>query len=233
MKRNESGMILLEAVFCMIIVVIVMLMILGLGFAVYQHAVVEIVANETAEEVSKTYKLRNSPSSSDVNDFDVTTPSMYRYVFSEKKYTSKAISRAKQFAEERIGLTNLAEKKNDMNISVEVIRDSVGRRHYQITVSQKYGFLAGKLLQSIGLWEEKTISCTAYSAGVDVSHHVNAINNYKYIVNEFKEHSKFVDTVDTVYSLLHTVFEKDDDKQLDEINSGNKSESEDPSSGRF
>ena len=107
MKRNESGMILLEAVFCMIIVIIVMLMILGLGFAVYQHAVVEIVANETAEEVSKTYKLRNSPSSSDINDIDVTTPSMYRYVFSEKKYTSKAVSRAKQFAEERIGLTNL------------------------------------------------------------------------------------------------------------------------------
>ena len=233
MKRNESGMILLEAVFCMIIVVIVMLMILGLGFAVYQHAVVEIVANETAEEVSKTYKLRNSPSSSDINDIDVTTPSMYRYVFSEKKYTSKAVSRAKQFAEERIGLTNLAEKKNDMNISVEVIKDSVGRRHYKVTVSQKYGFLAGKLLQSIGLWEEKTISCTVYSVGVDISHHENAIRNYQYIVSELKEHSKFIDSVDAIYSLIHNVAEVDDDKQLEEINPENTSDSEEPSSGRF
>lgn len=226
MKKNESGMILLEAVFCMIITVIVMLIMLGLGFAAYQHAAVEIVANDTAEEISKTYKLRNSPSSSEIKDIDVTTPSMFRYVFSEKKYTSKAVSRAKQFAEERIGLTNLAEKKNDMNISVEVIKDSVGRRHYKVTVSQKYGFLAGKLLQSIGLWEEKTISCTVYSAGVDVSHHVNAIKNYKYIVNEFKEHSKFVDTVDTVYSIIHTALDKDDDKQLEEINS-----SKEPSAG--
>ena len=56
-KKNESGEIMLEAVFCIIVTLFVVMFLLGIGFVLYQHTVVSIVNNEVAEEISHTYKL--------------------------------------------------------------------------------------------------------------------------------------------------------------------------------
>lgn len=55
--KNESGTVMLEGVFGVFVSIIVMAFLLSFGFYLYQQTMVDIVANEVAEEVVMTYKF--------------------------------------------------------------------------------------------------------------------------------------------------------------------------------
>ena len=142
---------MLEAVFCIIVTLFVVMFLLGIGFVLYQHTVVSIVNNEVAEEISHTYKLVNVGDSSNVSSKDVMASNgsdgiiKYRYYFSGNVFKNKAEELAKQIYNERIGYTSLASREDSIIVDVKMVKDDVGRRHYVVTSRQKYGFLFGGL----------------------------------------------------------------------------------------
>ena len=79
--KDERGAVLLESTYCILISIIVLMFMVSFGFFLYQNTVVTIVANEAAEEVSQTYKLRNVADSSSISSSDISGIGKYRYLF--------------------------------------------------------------------------------------------------------------------------------------------------------
>ena len=64
--KNERGTVMLEGVFGVMVSIIVMAFLLSFGFYLYQQTMVDIVANEIAEEVVMTYKFRDVDDCSEI-----------------------------------------------------------------------------------------------------------------------------------------------------------------------
>lgn len=173
--KSERGAVMLEATWCVVLVMFVFLFLISLGFLLYQQSLVHIVANEAAAELSQTYKYRNAADSSTVKVSDVKTVGIYRYLLNGKKFLRSNEQKLESIAESRLALTSLAEERGDLSVIVERIPDDLGRYHLKIKVSQRYGFLLGDFLTLIGLDEYHTLSSTVYVAGTDILFYMNSI----------------------------------------------------------
>ncbi len=205
--KNESGAIVLEATYCILISIIVLMLMMSYGFFLYQKTMVTIVANEVAEEIAQTYKLKNVSDSSMLTSSDISGIGKYRYFFFESRFQSKNEAKAYSFVDMRLSKTALAEKKGNLRIDIETIIDDIGRRHYKVTIKQKYEFLMGKMLNIIGQEDVQELEATAYVESVDVLNYINTVKFTKYGINKMKDNVKMLKVVDSVISLLHSIFD--------------------------
>lgn len=182
-KNNESGMIMLEGTFCILICLLVTLLLMSLGFYLYQRVMVTVVTNEVAATVAETYKLPNVENSANITLSDVQHTGLFRYLFNGKRYVKANENKATRYANARITKTSLAAIKRGPTVSISAINDDVGRYHYKVVVSQNYTFLFGELLKMIGIDTTQDISSTSYVRGVDILHYVNAVRTVKYFTS--------------------------------------------------
>lgn len=207
MIKDEGGAVMLESTYCILVAILVLMFMVSFGFFLYQNAVVTIVANELAEEVSQTYKLRNVVDSSSLTASDISGIGKYRYLFFADSFNSKNEAKLKNLANIRLSKTSLAKKDGSITVNVETIVDDIGRRHYEVSVTQKYSFLLGDLLSFIGQKDTQTISRTIYVESSDVLSYVNTVKTTNYGLNELKDHSSVLGLVDSAISLLQSIFD--------------------------
>lgn len=207
--KDERGAVMLESTYCILISIFVLMFMLSFGFFLYQKATVTIVANEIAEEVSQTYKLRNVTDSSSILPEDISGIGKYRYLFFSDDFNSKNEIKAITLANVRLTKTALAEEEGNLSVNVETVVDDIGRRHYEVTLKQKYSFLLGDLLSIIGQQDTQTIEKTVYVESVDVLNYVNTVKFTKYGLNKAKEadFTGILKFVDSAISLLHSIFD--------------------------
>ena len=205
--RKERGSVMLESTYCILISVIVLMFIMSFGFFLYQHTVVTIVANEVAEEVAQTYKLRNVTDSSTVTSSDISDIGKYRYLFFSDSFNTKNEAKITTLANVRLTKTSLNEMDGRININVETVVDDIGRRHYEVTVSQRYTFLLGELLAFIGQSDSQIIERTSYVESPDVLNYVNTVKATQYGMDELSENVGFLGVIDSAISLLHSIFD--------------------------
>lgn len=182
-KNCESGMIILEGTFCILICLLVTLLLMSLGFYLYQRVMVTVVTNEVATTVAETYKLTDAEDSAHVTIEHARKTRLFRYLFNGKGYVKANESKARQYANARLTKTSLAVIERAPTVSVSAIHDDVGRYHYKVVVSQKYTFLLGELLKLIGIDTTQDISSTSYVRGADILHYVNAVRTVKYFTS--------------------------------------------------
>lgn len=173
--KSERGAVMLEATWCVVLVMFVFLMLISLGFLLYQQNLIHVVANDAAAELSQTYKYCNVSDASVIKASDVSSVGKYRYLLHSKKLLRSNEQKLETLAESRLDKTSLAKKQGDLSVTVERIPDDIGRYHLKITVSQRYGFLLGDFLTLIGLDEYLTLSSTVYVAGTDMLYYMNSI----------------------------------------------------------
>lgn len=205
--KDECGTVMLESTYCILISIIVLMFMLSFGFFLYQNAVVTIITNEVAEEVSQTYKLRNVADSSTVTSSDISGIGKYRYLFFADSFNSKNEAKIKNLANVRLSKTSLAQEEGNISVNVETIVDDIGRRHYEVTVTQKYSFLLGDLLSFIGQSDVETLSSTVYVESSDVLSYTNTVKTTNYGLNEMKDHSELLGLIDSAISFLHSIFD--------------------------
>lgn len=182
--KDESGAIMLEATYCVILTMFVFLFMISFGFVLYQNCLVHIVANEAAAELSQTYKYREVSDSSAVSAEAVGSVGMYRFMFGNAgKLQQKNEQKLQTIASTRLMQTNLAQERGALRVSVERIPDDLGRYHLEITVSQKYGFLLGDFLALLGLDEAQQIESKVYVAGTDVLFYMNSVRATKNVAS--------------------------------------------------
>lgn len=204
---NERGAIVLESTYCILFAAIMLVFLISFGFLLYQNVVVTVVANEVAEEVSQTYKLRNVTDSSSVSEADVSSVGKYRYLFFADRFESKNETKAKNLANVRLSKTALAEDEGTVQVDVKAVVDDIGRRHYEVTVRQKYSFMLGKLLSFVGQQDVQTLEKTVYVESSDVLHYVNTVKMTQYGINKLKDNSSVLGVFDSAISLLHSIFD--------------------------
>lgn len=205
--RDEHGAVMLESTYCILISIIVFMFMLSFGFFLYQKAMVTIVTNDVAEEVAQTYKLRNVSDSSSVTRSDVSGVGKYRYLFFSLSFNVTNEIKAISLANVRLTQTSLAEEDGILYVDVETVTDDIGRRHYVVTLKQKYSFLLGDLLSFIGQADAQTLEATAYVESVDVLNYVNTVKTTQYGINEIKGNSSLLKLIDSCISLLHSIFD--------------------------
>lgn len=204
--KNERGAVMLESTYCILISVFVLMFLLSFGFLLYQKTLVTIVANDVAEEVSQTYKLRNVADSSSVSLSDISGVGKYRYLFFADSFESRNEAKALTIANARLTKTSLAEAEGSLNVNVETVVDDIGRRHYEVTVTQRYSFLLGDFLSLIGQMDTQTISETVYVESSDVLSYINTVKVTKYGLEALKDNSSVLGLIDSAISLLHSIF---------------------------
>lgn len=206
-QRDEQGSVILESTYCIFISIIVLMFLMSFGFFLYQKSIVTITTNEMAEKISCTYKLREVSDNSNVTSADISGIGKYRYLFFKENFNSKNENKAFTILDARLSKTSLAKKEGNLDVNVETVVDDIGRRHYEITVSQRYAFLLGDLLSFIGQADVQLIEEKAYVASVDVLNYVNTVKLTKYGINKVSENVAFLEMIDSAISLLNSVFD--------------------------
>lgn len=203
--RSEKGAIMIESMFAILASLFVMVFLLSFSFLLYQRTLVSVVANEVAEEMSKTYKLRDVEKSSDITRDDLGTVGKYRYLFFSTSYESKNTMKAYSLANAHLTQASLAKEDGRLHVEVKTVSDDIGRRHYEVKISQKYSYLLGGVLEMVGLKDAKQLSATAYTEGSDVLHYVNSIKFAKFGIGQIKENVKSVEFLDTCLSFIKSI----------------------------
>lgn len=175
-RKGEQGAIMIEATWCVLLVMLVYLFMLSFGFLLYQRVMVQVAANEIAEEVAQTYKLKKVEDSGSITVNDIGRVGKYRFLLFKDSFETANEAKAKTLTASRLTQTSFATEEGALSVDVERITDDVGRYHLEVTVSQRYGFLLGDFLEFVGQGDVQNLESTVYVAGTDVLHYVNAIH---------------------------------------------------------
>ncbi len=198
-KGRERGYLMLEATFCYVVCMIVIVLLLSVGFFLYQLVLVQVVTSEVAQEVAQNYKLRYVEDSSEVTEQDVITVGKYRYTLFQSSFDEEKQASVEKYAISRLGKTSLSIADSSPTVTIETVKDDIGRRHYTVTVSQPYTFLFGNILEMIGLKGSMELSGTACVQGTDMLNYINTIKLYRYLADgpifDDMTGTKLVDTV--------------------------------------
>lgn len=206
--KNEKGAVMLESTYCILISIIIIMFFQSFGFFLYQKTIVGIVANDIAEEIAQTYKLRNVEDDGVVLATDISGIGKYRYFLFSNSFNSKNEFKGRNIGDIRLSKTSLAKKVGNISVDVETVVDDIGRRHYEVTIKQQYAFLMGDLLELVGLEGIQTLEEKVYVESVDVLNYVNTVRTTKYGIDELKEHSTTLELIDNVISLLQAIFDE-------------------------
>lgn len=203
--KDTRGAVVLESTYCMVIAILMLFFLLSYGFFLYQRTMVYVAANEIAEEVAQTYKLRDVDDASSVTADDVAGVGNYRYSLLYFDFKSKNVSKGKNLAGTRLLQSSLAQDSGGLNVEVKTVRDGLFRQHYEITVSKRYSLLLGKMLSVIQQEDVQTMSTTVYVEGVDVLSYANTIRLQKFAANEVKETFTLANIVNNALSVLSSL----------------------------
>lgn len=204
--KNERGAVILESTYCILLAIFVLFFFLSFGFFLYQKTAVGIIANEVAEEAIVTYKLRNVADSESVSSTDVAGIGKYRYLLFGGNFERKSESKAKTLADTRLTQTEMAKDKGGLSVSVTPVVDDIGRRHYEVTVRNKYSFLLGDLLSIVGQKEVQTVEATVYVESYDVLNYVNTVKFTQYGISKITDEFALLGLIDSAIGILSNLF---------------------------
>lgn len=204
--KEEKGAIILESTYCILISTIVMFFLMSLSFYLYDQTLITIVANQTASEVAQTYKLRYVEDSSDLTAQDISGVGKYRYLFFNDSFETANRNKARSITNMRLADSSFAEEDGWADVTIETVKDDVGRRHYQVVVRQESHFLLGGLLSAFGINNINTLEATSYATSVDALSYVNTVKLTKYGCGKLSDNA-FVGMFDSAIQLLHSIFD--------------------------
>ena len=206
LSDEEGGALIIEATYCLFAAVLVMMILLSFGFYIYEKCLVQTIADEAAEEAAQTYKYGDLvDDSEDVITADIVSEiKMYRYIFSSTKLTYSAESKALNSAAVHITKTSFG-GNSGVTVEVEPVTESIGRIHYEVTVTHQYSFMLADMLSAMGMEDALVISSTAYSESFDAMNYVSSVKAVKYISDKIVDSSTALKLVNQVLSLVTTV----------------------------
>ena len=203
--QKTDGALMIEGVFGILACVLVLTFLLSFGFYLYQKTIFRIMTSEIAEEITQTYKYRNTKDATSVTKDDVTGIGKYRYLLNAGAFKASAEAKSRQLAVRRLTKTSLANEKGNVSLQIERVGDDVGRFHIELTVKQKYGFMLGDILKVIKLKGQDTLSATVYIQGTDMLFYVNTVKLANYGLGKMGD-SPLLGVVNSVIKLMQSVY---------------------------
>ncbi len=166
---DESGTMMIEATYCMVAVLFVLIFIMGFGFIYYQTVMFNIACNQCAEEVIQTYKLETVTHNYEVTQKAVEDVGKYRYFLGNIQKASK--THLNTLVNERLAATSFALDGGDATVDIKPFIDDIGRRHYAVTITKPYkylfhNFFSGGVIKALDI--NSNLETTVYVEGADM-----------------------------------------------------------------
>lgn len=176
-KNNRGGEITLETMLVMIPTIFVLVFLLGLGFLLYQHWDVQIVADDVATKIAGTYGTLSAENSTGaITEEQYNDISLYRYrTGTESTYRLENKARAKTYLTNRLRVTSYSSAISEPTVDYNVgVNDSFARRHMEIKISATYRVPFSEGLELMGIDGERTYSGTSAAECIDMLDYINA-----------------------------------------------------------
>lgn len=222
LKKAEEGMATLEAVLLLTFTLFILLMFLGFGFIYYQYWVVAHTANDTATRIGQNYAYCTNDLVSGYITEDM------RQVLSPFRYASDTIKtvnqgRAIDYAKASLRKSSLAIETREPVVDIKIVRDSLARRHVEVTIDAEYRLLFGYALDFFGFDGTPEYKYTAYAQIVDLQDYIQTVGTVKDVtgiidsklpigdINKIMEDAK--SGIDSHYEHLYKKYKREVDAQ--------------------
>ncbi len=198
--QREDGAMMLDGMIAMLVTILVMVFLMSLGFLFYQQWIVSNVANDTASRVAQSYAYPNTDPVIGYIDVELMDHvSLFRYMGDDLE--TENAEKAENYAAWALQLSSLAYPVSPPQIDVQVLSDSLARRHIEVTVQAEYKIPLGGALKYFGLSDTFTYEATGYGVCMDLLDYIHTVDTVK-TLSEDTISSKFLGTVDSFLSML-------------------------------
>ncbi len=178
LDKNENGEVMLEGMLVMIITMFMLIWILAVGFIYYQRYITNIVVNDAAVKIASTY---NNPTSDIVMGYVTTEELQNRDLYRNFSFSSKLKDvneeRAKAYILYMLDNTNFKGVVKDTDVKLELVSDSMMRKHIKITLNCSYNTPFGFALSYFGMDSVSKYSVSSCAESVDYSEYIATVNS--------------------------------------------------------
>ena len=207
---KEDGAVMLEGVVVMVFTTIMLIWVLSLGFVYYQRYTTTVVTNDAAVKVASTYC---NPTSDIIMGFvtteDLSERDVYRGFTSETFALRRANeNRAEAYVKYRLDKTNLNGAIQRVDVKLELVKDSLLRKHVKVTTTCTYNTPFGFALDFLGMDGTLTYTstacadCTDYADYISTVGFINSLGTGSYLGSE-KFFQGFVKMVNSIIKAVN------------------------------
>jgi hypothetical protein len=195
--KDTGGEIMIESVLVYIPTLFVIVFLVALGLIYYQQWNVQFVADAVAENVAMSYGYDSLDGTSMVlEEADITGRRTYRYSLGKNKTVKLAKQLGENYGSRLFRLTNLAKaKENSEIVTVDIVPDSLGRRHVEVSVEGTYQMLFSEGLRVFGFGEQYHYEAVSVADCIDPSALGSTILFTKRGVNIIANDSKILKSI--------------------------------------
>lgn len=142
LHKEKSGNLVIEASFVLTFTLVMIVVLINLGFILYEQTLIDATAQETATEIANVYSsLCRDPEIGFVNDSNFYKTNLYRYVtnFFSSSQDNKAIQKGKWFALYKIKKGNLIkDEPKDIVVDIQKRPGTLLVNQVVVTITSEY-----------------------------------------------------------------------------------------------
>ena len=176
-KMNENkGEVMLESILVLIPTLFVMIFLLSLGFLLYQKWNVQFVADDIASKVAVSFEYIEEETPEAVVELEQAQKVyLYKYLFNMSDYENVNKQKATKYGSQLFRITGYGDGVGDEVIELELIEDSLARRHISVTVTGTYRIPFSEGLEIFGMEGTRTFTAVSYAECADISDYKNTV----------------------------------------------------------
>ncbi|MCQ2534502.1 MAG: hypothetical protein MJ172_08055 [Clostridia bacterium] len=197
--ENNRGEIMLEAMIIFPTIVIILFFIIALFSIYYQHWNYNIIAEEIAMRVAQTYKYTGADVlEGSVQLEEIANLSPYRYWFYQDDFSGAAQRKANTIAK---GRSNMLFGGENISVKTNVVKDTMGRRHVEVTFTAKYSVPFGGMFELLGIGKFTECKVVTYADCYDATNYLNTVDFVARVTNDKK-----LDIISEALDLITSIF---------------------------
>lgn len=176
LKDNRDGAIMIESLIVVTMTVFLLFFVLASFSTMFQRFNIQIIANETAGRLAQTYEyaLKSDSISGNISLEDAANVDPFRY-FKTEELLSATRRKSSEYATGRLKKTTFTRNVSEPVVSVDVIPDSLGRRHLEVKIKGSYNVPFSDILGYFGFSEINDYTTVAYAECVDLSNYIHTV----------------------------------------------------------
>lgn len=174
---------MLETTLIMTLTLFILMAMLSLGFLFYQQSMLITVATETATEVASNYKL-----SAESNNSGEKELKLYRTTFALNQMKQLTKQRAESYVQSRAPMTTLGFDTEVEVSECDVVMDSIGRLHTEVTVTMECDFFMSGALKYFGIIDDDMkFVATGRAECLDLTAYAGHVHFLEYVGQKVEE----------------------------------------------
>lgn len=176
--KDEDGMIMVEAIYVVVITIIVIFFAINIGIIYHNRIVVTASANEAASGVARIYsRLDKEPFYGYMDKEDFKTINPYRYLRYGNSYVDVTERKAKWYASYLVYQSEFAVQKDMVfdGVVTDCKKNGIGQQMLSVTITRKYPVFDMNPVVFFGLDPQYEVSATGTAICYDPIYQMNQI----------------------------------------------------------